>query len=60
MVIQANRLWVRCRHCSYESSGWALTSTSLESLSADPTAGEPRSVTPASALLPLSDVAQQH
>ena len=60
MVIQSNRLAVRCRHCGYESSGWALSSTALASLSSDPTAVERRPVPPASALVPLSDVAQQH
>ena len=48
MVIQSNRLAVRCRHCGYESTGWALSSTAVEP--------GPR----ASALVPLSDVAQQH
>jgi len=48
MVIQSNRLAVRCRHCGYESTGWALTSTAVEP------------GPPASALVPLSDVAQQH
>jgi hypothetical protein len=60
MVIQSNRLSVRCRHCGYESSGWALGSTALASLSSDPTRVEPRPVKPGSALVPLSDVAQQH
>ena len=60
MVIQSNRLSVRCRHCGYESSGWALSSTAPASFSSDPTAVERRPVTPASALVPLSDVAQQH
>ena len=60
MVIQSNRLWVQCRHCGYESSGWALSSTALTSLSSEPTAVEPRPVSPASALVSLSDVAQQH
>jgi len=48
MVIQSNRLAVRCRHCGYESTGWALSSTAVEP------------GPPASALVPLSDVAQQH
>jgi hypothetical protein len=55
MVIQSNRLSVRCRHCGYESSGWALTSTAPSSMPSTSSISSS-----ASTLSSLPDVARQH
>jgi hypothetical protein len=54
MVIQSHRLSVKCRHCGYESRGWALTSTAPSIPSNASTVSTPAT------LASLPDVARQH
>jgi hypothetical protein len=54
VVIQSSRISVRCRHCGFESSGWAVTAPTSSSLSHSTRTVKLGRKPPATTVLPLA------